>query len=91
MLELAADAIDHDPANASGQAELTARRVRAVVERTAVEVVDRVGRALGAAPLALDGEHPKRVGDLQLYLRQSHAERDLEAHGRLLAEQGQQR
>lgn len=90
ILDRAADAIDDDPANTGGQAELTARRVRAVVERTAADVVDRVGRALGAAPLALDAAHAKRVGDLELFVRQSHAERDLEAHGRLLADLDQQ-
>jgi hypothetical protein len=41
--------------------------------------------------LAQDAEHAKRVGDLSLYLRQSHAERDLEAHGLLVVEQEQQR
>jgi alkylation response protein AidB-like acyl-CoA dehydrogenase len=90
MLDQAAHAIDADPVNATGNAELTARRVRAVVERAAAEVVDRVGRALGAAPLALEIEHAKRVGDLALYLRQSHAERDLEALGTLVVEFGGQ-
>lgn len=91
VLDRAAAAIDGDQADASGAAELTARRVRAVVERTAQEVMDRVGRALGAVPLALDSEHAKRVGDLGLYLRQSHAERDLEAHGTLVVERGEHR
>jgi alkylation response protein AidB-like acyl-CoA dehydrogenase len=86
VLDQAAHAIDADPVNATGDAELTARRVRAVIERAAAEVIDRVGRALGAAPLALEIEHAKRVGDLELYLRQSHAERDLEALGTLAVE-----
>jgi hypothetical protein len=88
VLDQAAAAIDADPVNATGDAELTARRARAVIERVAAEVVDRVGRALGAAPLALEIEHAKRVGDLELYLRQSHAERDLEALGALVIERG---
>jgi alkylation response protein AidB-like acyl-CoA dehydrogenase len=88
LLARAADLIDADPGNESGDAELAARQVRAVVESAAVQVVDRVGRALGAAPLALDAAHAKRVGDLELYLRQSHAERDLEAAGRLVVEKG---
>jgi alkylation response protein AidB-like acyl-CoA dehydrogenase len=83
VLDASAADIDADPADKSGDSERMARRVRAVVESTAVEVLDRVGRALGAAPLALDADHAKRVGDLQLYLRQSHAERDLEALGQL--------
>jgi alkylation response protein AidB-like acyl-CoA dehydrogenase len=89
VLDRAAQDFDRDPLDATGQAELTARRVRAVVERSAVEVVDRLARALGAAPLALDAVHAKRVGDLELYLRQSHAERDLEAHGTLRIEREQ--
>jgi hypothetical protein len=88
LLAQAADAFDADPANRSETAELTARRVRAVVESAAVQIADRVGRALGAAPLALNAEHAKRVGDLQLYLRQSHAERDLEALGALVVDAG---
>jgi hypothetical protein len=36
-----------------------------------------VGHALGPAPLAFDEDHARRVADLELYLRQHHAERDL--------------
>jgi hypothetical protein len=82
LLDSAAAGFDADPQDRSGQARLVAGRVRAVVERTATEVTDRVGRALGAAPLALDADHGRRVADLALYLRQSHAERDLEDLGR---------
>lgn len=87
LLEETARATDADPEDAAGRARLLAGRVRAAVEQTAGEVVARVGRALGAAPLALDAAHGKRVADLGLYLRQSHAERDLEEHGRLALEQ----
>lgn len=81
MVDDAADRADADPSDQAGEARATAGRVRAVVESAATETMDRVGRALGAAPLALDSEHAGRVADLALYLRQSHAERDLEAHG----------
>lgn len=81
LLRQVARQVDDDPEDKSGVARRDAGRVRAVVERTASEVVDRVGRALGAAPLALDTAHGQRVSDLGLYLRQSHAERDLESHG----------
>jgi alkylation response protein AidB-like acyl-CoA dehydrogenase len=67
------------------RAELMARRVRAVVEHAVDEVITRTGRALGPKTLALDGEHAQRVADLTLYVRQSHAERDLAALGRLAA------
>lgn len=82
VLEAAAAAFDADPSDAAGSARLTALRARAVVESSVTEVVERTGRALGAAPLALDPEHGRRVADLGLYLRQSHAERDLEELGR---------
>ncbi len=81
-LAAAAACFDDDPADSSATARLTAARARAAVESAATEVVGRTGRALGAAPLALDAAHGRRVADLDLYLRQSHAERDLEELGR---------
>jgi len=81
MLALAAAAFDADPTDGTGQARVLAGRTRAVVERSAAVVTDRVGRALGAGPLAQDPDHARRVGDLALYLRQSHAERDLDDLG----------
>jgi hypothetical protein len=87
-LDAAAAAFDADPGDHTGRAAAVARRTRAVVEAAATETIDRVGRALGAAPLALDGGHARRVADLQLYLRQSHADRDLVALGQLVAEHG---
>ena len=53
------------------------RRVRAAVEAAATTTLDHVGRALGARPLCQDAEHARRTADLTVYLRQSHAERDL--------------
>lgn len=88
LLARSAAEFDADPHDKAGTAMRTARRVRAVVEAAATEVVDRVGRALGPAPLATDSDHAKRVGDLQLYVRQSHAERDLEEHGRHVLDEG---
>jgi alkylation response protein AidB-like acyl-CoA dehydrogenase len=67
------------------RAELIARRARAVVETAVDEAIVRTGRALGPAPLVLDAEHARRVADLTIYVRQSHAERDLAALGRLAA------
>lgn len=58
-------------------------RVRAVVEAAATQTIERVGRALGPRPLAADAAHSRRVTDLIVYLRQSHAERDLAALGDL--------
>jgi alkylation response protein AidB-like acyl-CoA dehydrogenase len=53
-----------------------AYRVRATVALACENVLTRVGHALGPAPLAQDNEHSKRVADLQLYIRQHHAEKD---------------
>ena len=52
-------------------------RTSAVVE----SVVSRVGRATGPGPLAFDAEHAARIADLQVFVRQDHAERDLESLG----------
>ncbi len=83
-LEGAAAEIDAAPDDLDA-AILRARRVRAVVEAAATTTLEHVGRALGAAPLALDEEHTTAVSDLTVYLRQSHAERDLAAVGRAAA------
>ena len=88
MLDCAADAIDADPLATGRVAEIRARRMRAVAESAASDTLDRVGRALGAGPLCHDAAHARRVADLTVYLRQSHAEHDLEALGRLVARNG---
>jgi hypothetical protein len=45
----------------------------------------RTDRALGPGPLCLDEQHARAVADLTVYVRQSHAERDLAALGSLAA------
>ena len=84
-LAAAADHIDADPDNRSGLAELIARRARAVVESAVDEALARTDRALGPGPLSLDDRHARAVADLTVYVRQSHAERDLAALGQLTA------
>ncbi len=64
--------------------------VRGTTEGVALTVVEKVGRALGAEPLCRDERHARRVADLSVFLRQSHAEWDLVALGRLAARQGQE-
>lgn len=81
VLTAAADATDDDP-------RLLAKRVRATVARTVDDVLLRAGHALGPAPLALDATHAKRVADLQLYIRQHHAEHDLASLGSALIDTG---
>ena len=63
--------------------ELLARSVRAEVEFGATEILERTARATGAGPLCHDAVHARRVADLTVYLRQSHAERDLAVLGAL--------
>lgn len=71
-----------DAGIAGGEAgRLLAYRVRAVVADAAERTMRQVGHALGPAPLAFDEDHARRVADLQLYVRQHHAERDLAALG----------
>lgn len=74
--------IDHHP---TADAAPAALRVRAGVEAAAGEVLLRVGRALGPGPLCGDAAHAQRCADLPVFLRQSHAEHDLAALGRIVA------
>jgi hypothetical protein len=87
-LDQAAADIEADPDDRGNAGWVRALRVRALVESVATEVMDRVGRALGAGPLSHDEAHGRLVADLTVYLRQHHAERDLAALGALVAEQG---
>jgi hypothetical protein len=87
-LDQSADEIDADPHDLEGAGPARALRVRAQVEAAATDVMSRVGRALGAGPLAHDEAHGRRVADLTVYLRQHHAERDLAQLGALAAERG---
>ncbi|MEU9130803.1 acyl-CoA dehydrogenase family protein [Kitasatospora sp. NPDC048540] len=82
LLDSAAAAVDTDPGDREGTALLRTMRVRAAVEDAGGDVLARVGRALGAAPLGHDVTHARAVADLTVYLRQHHAERDLAALGR---------
>ncbi len=79
---LTAAAADIDTGEANGSTgTLLAARVRAVVAGAAEDILRRVGHALGPAPLALELPHARRVADLELYIRQHHAERDEAALG----------
>jgi len=60
--------------------------VRHLVEQACTEVLRRLARAYGPHPLAMDEDVSRRYQELDLYLRQSHAERDLEALGKSISE-----
>ena len=82
LLRETAAEIDRRPAAYS---QLIALRARAAAERTAGFVLDHVGRALGAAPFCQHGDFARRAADLPVFIRQCHAERDLQTLGELLA------
>ena len=63
-------------------AESLSRRTRAVVENTVEQVIQHVGRALGAGPYCKDRQFARLIADLPVFMRQSHAERDLAALGK---------
>lgn len=77
-------AVAIDDGSADGAAgNLLAGRVRAVVAAAAETVLLHSAHARGPAPLAFDDVHARRVADLELYIRQHHAERDLATLGRM--------
>ena len=55
--------------------------LRHIVEQACSDTLRRLVRAFGPHPLAMDSEAARKYQELDLYLRQSHAERDLEALG----------
>ncbi|WP_422419403.1 acyl-CoA dehydrogenase [Pseudomonas sp. GZD-222] len=75
--------IDGHPGS-PGEAEV--RRLRAQVESAANTVLHHVGRALGATPFCHNSHFARLSADLPVFLRQSHAERDLAELGRQLTE-----
>ncbi len=82
-------AVDLDAGALTGAAGWRAAlRVRDVVAAAAEDVLLRAAHCLGPGPLATDEEHARRVADLELYLRQWHAERDQAALGHELLQAG---
>ncbi|KTC25801.1 acyl-CoA dehydrogenase [Pseudomonas marginalis ICMP 9505] len=65
-----------------------AQRARACVEDSVEQVMRHVGRAVGAGPYCKDPHFAQLMADLPVYVRQSHAERDLAALGEQVAEDG---
>jgi alkylation response protein AidB-like acyl-CoA dehydrogenase len=83
MLREAARLIDQQP---QADAELLARRCRALVEHACERAIEHAGRAMGAGPYCQDAQFARLIADLPVFLRQSHAERDLAQLGKLLAQ-----
>ena len=78
VLRDAAEQIDADPA---ADASALALRTRLSAEASAARVLDEAGRSLGAAAFCRDPGFARRAADLPVFVRQSHAERDLAALG----------
>ncbi|MGI4855219.1 MAG: acyl-CoA dehydrogenase [Janthinobacterium lividum] len=81
-LQAAAAEFDRDPAI---NAMVRALEVRHLVEQACTDTLRRFARCMGPAPLAKSADISRRYTELDLFLRQSHAERDLEALGRAIA------
>lgn len=68
--------IDQHPA---ADAFEPATRVRTAADQLARRVLDLTGRALGAGPLCRDAGIAQHFADLPVFIRQTHADRDLVA------------
>ncbi|WP_338499633.1 acyl-CoA dehydrogenase family protein [Delftia tsuruhatensis] len=86
LLRDAAARIDATP---SDPCLLAVNRARLAVEAAAEEVLRRVPRAIGPGPLCKNRGLAQLMADLPVFIRQSHAERDQAALGRLLADKAQ--
>lgn len=78
FLEEAARQIDSHPDEGTEEARLRAIKVRHLIERLCTDTLDRFGRATGPQLLAFDAAVAQRHAELSLYIRQCHAEQDLE-------------
>lgn len=75
-------------AGGSASEGLRAARARAVVADAVEVTLTEAAHALGPSPLVADESHARRVADLQVYVRQHHAERDLARIGGDVATEG---
>jgi hypothetical protein len=81
LLQAAGQEIDNDCENVHA-ARVRALCLRHLVEQSCTDTLLRFGRAFGPRPLAFDARIARRCHELSLYIRQSHAESDLEVLGR---------
>jgi hypothetical protein len=88
VLRASAQQIDREP---KADARQLAQQTRACIEETVEQVMRHVGRALGAGPYCKDPHFAQLMADLPVYVRQSHAERDLAALGEQVAGDAQDR
>jgi alkylation response protein AidB-like acyl-CoA dehydrogenase len=81
VLQQAAEEIDDDPEDRSGEAKRRALVVRHAVHHAAQEVLVHVAAAGGARPFYLDAEQARLVADLYMYLAQDHGPHDVSVLG----------
>ncbi|SDK20796.1 Acyl-CoA dehydrogenase [Actinopolyspora mzabensis] len=88
-LATAAEAVD--TSGTGTDRAITAGTCRSAAERAACEVLARAPRVTGPGPLSRDAAFTRRLADLEVYVRQHHAERELADLGRslLLARAGE--
>ncbi|MGM8850646.1 hypothetical protein ACS8E6_09075 [Salinicola halophyticus] len=77
-LREAASWIDEHP---DADVRYLALSVRGAVDAVVEEVIHHVGRGVGAGPYCRDPAFARLVADLPVFVRQCHAERDLQAIG----------
>lgn len=82
LLQTAGQEIDNDFNNVQA-ARVRSLSLRHLVEQSCTDTMLRFGRAFGPRPLAFDAGIARRCHELSLYIRQSHAESDLEELGRI--------
>ena len=83
LLTQAAHEMDAAPTDIPA-AKIRALALRHTIEQLATDVLHRFARAYGPQPLAMNQSVARRYAEADLYLRQSHAERDLQALAQLL-------
>ncbi|MEX0604394.1 MAG: hypothetical protein WD623_01935 [Marinobacter sp.] len=89
LLKWGAEQIDADPDNTSGSMFPTALVIRHHIERNCTDILDRFGRTLGPRPFVFETDNARRIAELNVYIRQCHAERDLEELGSYLEQHHQ--
>jgi alkylation response protein AidB-like acyl-CoA dehydrogenase len=90
FLDQAGNEIDADPTD-DGAAVIRALQLRHLIEDGCLTILEQFGRALGPRPLAFDRECSRRYQELTLYIRQCHADNDLDLLGQKLMERGNTR
>jgi hypothetical protein len=82
-LEVAGNEIDLYPSDLLA-GEIRELQLRHLVEEACTSCLQHFARAYGPSPLSMNGDVSRRYSEIGLYIRQSHAERDLESLARSL-------